>query len=86
MYANGVDNIIICLEVVDKYYNPVIGEEVNIDCLYGDIKVDSYITDTNGVVRFRYYSSTEACEDIITTSCFSNINIKNIFKIKNLEV
>lgn len=86
VYANGVDNIIICLEVVDKYYNPVIGEEVNIDCLYGDIEVDSYITDTNGVVRFRYYSSTEACEDTITTSCFSNVNIKNIFKIKNLEV
>lgn len=86
VYANGVDNIIICLEVVDKYYNPVINEEVNIDCLYGNIEIESYVTDNNGVVRFRYYSSTEACDDIITASCFSNINIKNVFKIKNLEV
>lgn len=62
--AGGFDSVDISVEVLDTKGNPVIVKDVAIDCKYGILTSDSYVTDMNGVVHVLYESSYTKCTDI----------------------
>jgi hypothetical protein len=58
--------------ILDHNFNHVLGEVVDITAKYGRIDCVNYISDVNGVIKFRYTSSTIIGTDIITVRCQSN--------------
>lgn len=55
--AGGYDKVDVQIEVLDIQDNPIIAKKVVVDCNYGIITCDNYVTDMNGVIHFVYESS-----------------------------
>ena len=72
--AGGFDKVDISVEVLDTLGNPVISKDVAIDCEYGILNCDNYITDMNGVVHLIYESSYTKCVDKITVKVLKDDN------------
>lgn len=64
--AGGYDKVDISIEVLDILGNPVISKNVAVDCKYGILNCENYVTDMNGVVHIVYESSYKSNTDTIT--------------------
>lgn len=64
--AGGYDKLDISIEVLDIQGNPIISKDVAVDCDYGILNCESYVTDMNGVVHIVYESAYKACTDTLT--------------------
>lgn len=64
--AGGYDKVDIAIEVLDIKDNPVIEKEIAVDCSYGILNCDKFITDINGVVHVLYESAYLTCNDPVT--------------------
>ena len=64
--AGGYDKVDVSIEVLDIQNNPVISKEVAVDCEYGILNCESYVTDMNGVVHLVYESAYLPCTDTLT--------------------
>ena len=70
--AGGFDKVDISIEVLDIIGNPVISKNVAVDCSYGILNCESYITDMNGVVHLVYESSYGKSEDILSAKVLND--------------
>lgn len=64
--AGGYDKLDISIEVLDIQGNPIISKDVAVDCDYGILNCESYVTDMNGVIHIVYESAYKACTDTLT--------------------
>lgn len=83
VYANGYDNISFCVRLLDEYNNPVPGQKINVTSSFGRISLSDNITDINGIVSAKYFSSIYKCSDYIyarlpNTNIYENIIIENL--------
>lgn len=85
VYANGVDNIVVCAELLDEYDNPISKEELDISCSYGRIQLETYTTDHNGIVAFKYFATINKCIDPVIVEHKAS-GIRSEIKITNWEV
>ena len=72
--AGGYDKLDICIEVLDIQGNPIISKDVAVDCNYGILNCESYVTDMNGVIHIVYESAYKACTDVITAKVLKDDN------------
>ena len=70
--AGGYDKVDIAIEVLDILGNPVISKDVAVDCNYGILNCESYITDMNGVIHLVYESSYYKAEDKLTAKVLTD--------------
>lgn len=70
--AGGYDKVDIAIEVLDILGNPIISKDVAVDCNYGILNCESYITDMNGVIHLIYESSYYKSEDILTAKVLTD--------------
>lgn len=85
IYANGLDETTVLIQVTDKYDNPVQDVKVSGSAKLGSLSLESDVTDYNGIVKATYTSYTATAVDTITASVGylkDTCNIKNI-KIKD---
>lgn len=64
--AGGYDKVDVAIEVLDIMDNPIISKDVAIDCKYGILTCEDYVTDMNGVVHLVYESAYNKCTDTLT--------------------
>lgn len=64
--AGGYDKLDISIEVLDIQGNPIISKDVAVDCDYGILNCESYVTDMNGVIHIVYESAYKTCTDTLT--------------------
>ena len=72
--AGGFDKVDISIEVLDIQKNPVIAKDVAVDCSFGILNCDSYVTDMNGVIHIVYESAYMKCTDKITARTLKDDN------------
>jgi len=72
--AGGYDKVDVSIEVLDIQSNPVISKEVAVDCEYGILNCENYVTDMNGVVHLVYESAYLACIDKLTARVLKDDN------------
>lgn len=70
--AASHERVSIFVQVLDRYQNPVIGEELSISNYVGVIEFSSLITDQNGVISGSYVAPQGAGEDHLIFTCLSN--------------
>lgn len=61
--AGGYDKVDISIEVLDIEGNPIIAKDVAVDCNYGILNCEDYVTDMNGVIHLVYESAYLSCKD-----------------------
>lgn len=81
MFCKLNDTLRIYIEVLDFNGNPVENENIEVQCKYGNVLCDSYVTDINGVVALTYTAPLTVCKETIVARCKElstsiNINIK----------
>ena len=64
--AGGYDKLDISIEVLDIQGNPIISKDVAVDCDYGILNCESYVTDMNGIIHIVYESAYKTCTDTLT--------------------
>lgn len=72
--AGGYDKLDISIEVLDIQGNPIISKDVAVDCDYGILNCESYVTDMNGVIHIVYESAYKACTDTLTAKVLKDDN------------
>ena len=72
--AGGYDKLDISIEVLDIQGNPIISKDVAVDCNYGILNCESYVTDMNGVIHIVYESAYKACTDTLTAKVLKDDN------------
>lgn len=72
--AGGFDKVDIVIEVLDIQGNPVISKDIAVDCSFGILNCDSYITDMNGVIHIVYESAYMKCSDKLTARTLKDDN------------
>lgn len=72
--AGGYDKLDISIEVLDIQGNPIISKDVAVDCNYGILNCESYVTDMNGVIHIVYESAYKACIDTLTAKVLKDDN------------
>lgn len=70
----GFDKVDVMIEVLDIQDNPVISKDVAVDCNFGILNCDSFITDMNGVVHIVYESAYMKCTDKLTARTLKDDN------------
>lgn len=70
--ALSLERVAIVVQVLDRYQNPVIGEELTITNHVGTVEFQSLVTDQNGVICGSYVAPQGAGEDQLIFTCASN--------------
>ena len=70
--STGYERVAIFIQVVDRYENPVIGEEIEISNYIGTLNFESLVTDQNGVICGTYVAPQTKGEDHLIFTCVSN--------------
>lgn len=70
--STGHERVAIFIQVVDRYENPVIGEEIEISNYIGTLNFESLVTDQNGVICGTYVAPQTKGEDHLIFTCVSN--------------
>lgn len=72
--AGGYDKVDVAIEVLDIMDNPVISKPIAVDCKYGILTCEEYVTDMNGVVHLIYESAYMSCIDTLTAKVLTDDN------------
>lgn len=70
----GFDKVDVMIEVLDIQDNPVISKDVAVDCNFGILNCDSFVTDMNGVIHIVYESAYMKCTDKLTARTLKDDN------------
>jgi hypothetical protein len=70
LWGNGLDSTTVYVRALDSNLNPVAGEKMIIDAIYGKIVLTDNVSDQFGVVSFKYIAPNAKGTDTITVNVY----------------